>query len=216
VALAVAGVLLAGLWLGAVVVRDVLLRHGWVYPQALALWVPAGAALAGLIAWAAGRRSLRSLGAGLVAGALLLHVGIQTGIAAYQSRVEYSTTYNYGQSGLQETAAFIRARTAEQEIISSMKDVGFLAKRRYYENYGALYDDASAARLIEAWEAGRVSYIVFTEGIGQDGLAIKPALRDWVARNADLAASFGNYRIYQPRVRKSWRDGVQPPGAGAR
>jgi hypothetical protein len=202
VALAVAGVLLAGLWLGAGVVRDVLLRHGWVYPQALALWVPAGVALAGLIAWTAGRRSLRSLGAGLVAGALLLHVGIQAGIAAYQSRVEYSTTYNYGQSGLQETAAFIRARTAEQEIISSMKDVGFLAKRRYYENYGALYDDASAARLIEAWEAGRVSYIVFTEGIGQDGLAIKPALRDWVARNADLVASFGNYRIYQPKVQK--------------
>ena len=205
--LAGAAVFLAGLWVGAVDVQDLLLRRGGVYPQALSLWVPAGLAVAGLIAWIAGPR-LRSAGVALLAGALLLHVGIQTGIAAYQSRVEYSTTYDYGQSGLKQTADFIAARTTEQEIISSMKDVGFLAKRRYYENYAALYDDASAARLIEAWEAGRVSYIVFTEDIGQDALASKPALRDWVAENADLAASFGNYRIYQPKARKNPRDGV--------
>lgn len=194
-----AGVWLAGLWAGAVAVRDVLLAGGRAHPRSLALWVPAAAALAGLIAWKTGRRALRPAGAALVAWALLLHAGVQAGIAVYQSRVEYSTTYDYGQRGLAETAAFLRAHTTEHDAVSSMKDVGFLAQRRYYENYGALYDPPSAARLIAVWESGKVSYIVFTEGIGQDQLASAPVLRDWVAHHADLAASFGNYRIYRPQ-----------------
>lgn len=197
----VAGVLILLVGLGSgVTVRDALLLggHGLLSPQALVLWVPAGMALAGLIAWA---RNLRRAGAGLVTAALLLHTGIQAGIALYQSRVEYSTTYDYGQKGLSEAAAFIWAHTTGQDFISSMKDIGYLSKRRYYENYSALYDDASTARLIAVWESGRVSYIVFTEGIGQDQL-VKPVLRDWIAKNADLAASFGNYRIYRPKPRE--------------
>jgi hypothetical protein len=198
-----AGVLLAGLWIGAVAVRDVLLTDSLVYPQSLSLWVPAAVTLAVVMAWTTGWRALRPAGAGLVVWALMLQAGIQAGIALYQSRVEYSTTYDYGQRGLTEAAAFIRTHTTEQDVISSMKDIGFLAKRRYYENYGALYsDNASSARLIAAWKSGKVSYIVFTEGIGQDQLVVRPILRDWVAKNADLAASFGNYRIYQPKARK--------------
>jgi hypothetical protein len=204
------GVFLAGLWVGGAAVRDVLLSSGMVYPQALSLWIPSGVALAGLIPWAAGRGRLRRTGAEIAACALLLHAGIQAGIAVDQSRAGYSTTYNYGQRGLQEAAAFIQAHTGEQEVISSMKDIGFLARRRYYENYAALYDDASAGRLIAAWEAGRVSYIVFTEGNGPDQLAFRPILRDWVAAHADLAASFGDYRIYRPNVRQ---DGDRPAGA---
>ncbi len=81
-----------------------------------------------------------------------------------------------------------------------MKDVGFLARRRYYENYSALFDDASAARLIAAWESGKVGYIVFTEGRGQDQLSLKPALRSWIDGNAEQTASFGNYRISRPKA----------------
>jgi len=73
---------------------------------------------------------------------------------------------------------------------------------------GALYDPASAARLIAAWESGRVSYIVFTEGIGQDQLSVGPVLQDWIGHNADLVASFGNYRIYQPKVLRNEPGGV--------
>ncbi|HEV2852092.1 MAG TPA: hypothetical protein VHC97_04735 [Thermoanaerobaculia bacterium] len=197
-----AGVWLAGLWIGGAAVRDALLKGGMVYPRALSLWIPAGVAAAGLIAWAAGGPRLKRAGADLAACALLLHAGLQAGTALHQSRVEYSTTYNYGQRGLREAAAFLWAHTSEQEIITSMKDVGFLAKRRYVENYAALYDDASAARLIAAWESGRVSYIVFTEGNGPDQLAFRPVLRDWIAGNADLVASFGDYRIYRPKSRK--------------
>ncbi|HEV7783770.1 MAG TPA: glycosyltransferase family 39 protein [Thermoanaerobaculia bacterium] len=191
---------LAGLWIGAVAVQDVLVGGSLIYPQTASLWVPASAALAGLLAWTIEPRRLGRLGAGLAIGALLLHAGLQAGIALYQSRVDYSTTYDYGQRGLQETAAFIAAHTTERDVISSMKDVGFLAKRRYYENYSALFDDASAARLIAAWESGKVGYIVFTEGRGQDQLFLKPALRDWIAGNAEQTASFGNYRIYRPKA----------------
>lgn len=194
--------LLVGLWIGAVAVRDVLLGSGLLYPHALSLWVPALLVSAGLIAWATRHPNLRPVSVGLVAWGLLLYAGTQVGTAVYQSRVEYSTTYDYGQSGLQETAAFLRVHTTKQDVISSMKDVGFLAERRYYENYSALYDDASAARLIAAWEAGKVSYIVFTEGIGQDQLAVRPVLAAWTAQNANLVASFGHYRIYRPKAQE--------------
>jgi hypothetical protein len=190
---------LAGWWIGALAVQDVLVSGNLVFPQTASLWVPAAAALAGLLAWTMEGASLRRLGAGLAIGALLLHAGIQAGIALFQSRVDYSTTYDYGQRGLQETADFIASHTTKKDVISSMKDVGFLAKRRYYENYSALYDDASAARLIAAWESGKVAYIVFTEGRGQDQL-LKPALRSWVAGKAEQTASFGNYRIYRPKT----------------
>lgn len=192
---------LTGLTIGVVAVQDVLLSGSpVVYPQSASLWLPAGAALAGLLAWAMARGSLRRLGAGLAIAALLFHAGLQAGIALFQTRVDYSTTYDYGQRGLQETAAFIASHTTKQDVISSMKDVGYLARRRYYENYGACINDTAAARLIAAWESGKVGYMVFTEGRGQDQLALRPALKSWIAGNAEQTASFGNYRIYRRKA----------------
>jgi hypothetical protein len=199
---AVAALWLAGLWTGAGAVQDSLISGSLAYPRSASLWVPVAAALAGLIAWTMAAPSLRRRGAALAIGAFALHAGIQAGIALYQSRVDYSTTYDYGQRGLQETAAYIASHTNEQDVISSMKDVGFLARRRYYENYAALISDEAAARMIAAWEAGKVRYIVFTEGRGQDQVVYKPALRDWLAGNAEQTASFGNYRIYRPKALK--------------
>jgi hypothetical protein len=200
-----AGVWLVGLWMGGAILQDglLLILKMSLVRQALWILVPVGLAVADLIARAVGRRGLRLGGVGLAAWALLLHAGIQAGIASYQSRAQYSTTYNYGQRGIEEAAAFIQASTTEQDVISSMKDIGFLAKRRYYENYGALYNDDASARLIVEWESGRISYIVFTEGCGPDQLSYRPVLRDWVAVNAELVASFGDYRIYRPRKQPS-------------
>ncbi|HEV7509618.1 MAG TPA: glycosyltransferase family 39 protein [Thermoanaerobaculia bacterium] len=191
---------LAGLWIGDVALQDVLLSDRLIFPQTPSVWLPPAVFLAGLLAWTMGRPSLRRPGALIAIGTLLLHAGIQAGIALYQSRVGYSTTYDYGQSGLQETAAFIASHTTERDVISSMKDVGFLARRRYYENYGAVSNDAAAARLIAAWKSGKVGYIVFTEGYGQDQLNFQPVLKDWIAGNAEQTASFGNYRIYRPKA----------------
>ncbi len=81
-----------------------------------------------------------------------------------------------------------------------MKDVGFLARRRYYEDYGAFDNDAAMARLIAAWDSGKVGYMVFTEGRGQDQLAFRPALKSWIAGNAEPVASFGHYRIYRRKA----------------
>jgi hypothetical protein len=199
---AVAAIGLAGFWTGAVAVQDALISGSLYYPLSASLWVPLAAALAGLLVWTMESTRLRRRGAVLAIGAFVLHAGIQAGIALYQSRVDYSTTYDYGQRGLQETAAYIASHTTEQDVISSMKDVGFLARRRYYENYAAVISDEAAARMIAAWEAGKVRYIVFTEGRGQDQAASKPALRDWLAGNAEQTASFGNYRIYRPKALK--------------
>jgi hypothetical protein len=41
---------------------------------------------------------------------------------------------------------------------------------------------------------------VFTEGHGQDQMAVKPSLLKWVSEHCDLVRSFGNYRLYQYRV----------------
>lgn len=197
---AVAATGLAGFWIGAINVQDAVIGGSLAYGSSAALWVPVAAALAGLLAWTMEPPALRRRGARLAIGAFVLHAGIQAGIALYQSRVDYSTTYDYGQSGLQETAAYIASHTTRQDVISSMKDVGYLARRRYYENYAAVISDEAAARMIAAWEAGKVAYIVFTEGRGQDQAASKPALRDWLAGNAEQTASFGNYRIYRPKA----------------
>lgn len=79
-----------------------------------------------------------------------------------------------------------------------MKDLGFLSRRRYFENYIGLYGDAaSAERLINVIRSGRAKYAVFTEGVGEDQLWVNPKVRKWVLENCNLIAEFGNYRIYQ-------------------
>jgi hypothetical protein len=132
--------------------------------------------------------------------ALAVYGGLQAGIGLYQSRVEYATTYNYGQTGFLDTVAFLRVNTRPDEMIASMKDIGYRAGRPYFTTYGALYgDDAALSRLIEGIESGRISFEVFTEGKGEDQLVMKPFLRSWVAEHCSLVTSFGNYRIYRYR-----------------
>jgi hypothetical protein len=132
--------------------------------------------------------------------ALALYGGLQAGIGLYQSRVDYATTYNYGQTGFLDTVAFLRLNTRPDEMIASMKDIGYRVGRPYFTTYGALYgDDAALSRLIEGIESGRISFEVFTEGKGEDQLVMRPFLQSWVAEHCTLVTSFGNYRIYRYR-----------------
>ena len=136
-----------------------------------------------------------------------LQTDFQTGVALVQVRAPYSTDYDYGQMGLDEAIAYVRANTGPDEVISSMKDLGFQARRRFIETYQPLYtSERRAGELIEAWEDGSVRLIVFTDGIGQDQAAVRPALADWISRNAELVASPGHYRIYRP-VRRPAAEG---------
>lgn len=124
--------------------------------------------------------------------------GQQLGWALAQAPVDYSTTYDYGQRGLDETATFIRLNTAPDEIISSMKDLGFRAGRRYYENFGLIYGGPTGAQhLIDLMEKRQARFAVFTEGRGQDQLIMNKKLLDWVEDHCILVRSLGNYRIYE-------------------
>ena len=132
--------------------------------------------------------------------ALGFYGGLQAGIGLYQSKVDYATTYNYGQTGFLDTVAYLKMNTRPDEMIASMKDIGYRLGRPYFTTYGAIYgDEAALRRLIEGIESGRISFEVFTEGKGEDQLVMKPSLQMWIAEHCALAASFGNYRIYRYR-----------------
>jgi len=134
----------------------------------------------------------------LLAAGLSVYGGIQLGVAGYQAKAPYATTYDYGQTGFMDTVGFIRANTGPDDVIVSMKDIGYKAELRYYENYAAIYESQTDTdHLIDVMGSGKAVYFVFTEGHGQDELYLNPRLQKWVAANCTLVRSFGNYRIYQ-------------------
>jgi len=133
--------------------------------------------------------------------ALLLGIsswaGLQFGVAVYQLGVSYSTTYDYGQTGMEAAAAFL-ADLPENELFSSMKDLGHLTHRRYYDDYGAVNaGPAFTQAFIDAVTTGRIKLAVFTDGRGQDPLTNNPVLGAWVQKHCKVVKSFGNYRVYQ-------------------
>jgi hypothetical protein len=165
----------------------------------LAKWAALGpglVALAGVVAFRFSR--IRNA---LLVVAFISYCGLEFGISLYQARVQYATTYDYGQTGFLDAVAFIDMNTAPADVIVSMKDVGFRAHRRYYEDYPAIYGDGAAeSRLVEAIASGKAAYAVFTEGHGEDQLIVNPSMLHWVAEHCELVRSFGNYRIYKLRL----------------
>lgn len=157
--------------------------------------IPAALLLIGLLLRLIGRESVSQLG---LAATLVLYGGFQAGMAVYQNAQDYSTTYDYGQRGFIDTVGFVRTHTESDDIVVSMKDIGYAARRRYFENYAAVYGDlAQTATMQDLLRSGRAKFAIFTEEHGQDQLVMNPPLRDWVLQNCRLTASFGNYRIYQ-------------------
>ena len=134
-----------------------------------------------------------------ICAAALLSGGALLGTAIHQARADYSTTYDYGQVGFEDTAAFLRLHTSEHEILACMKDMGYATRRRYYETYAALYfpDPRWMNALIGHMTSGRIRYAVFTERHGQDQLAVNPALERWVRDNCRLVRAIGDYRIFE-------------------
>ena len=178
---------------GTVWVKDTIILTGLAWPYMWALYIPALVLLAVIPV----RRLAPPLAALVLACALSAAAGNSLGIAAYQSRVSYSTTYDYGQTGFEDTVSFIRVNTQPDQVIASMKDVGFKAGRRYIENYSALYGGPDQAnQLVGAISSGRVRYAVFTAQRGQDNLMMNPHLKSWIEQNCMLVRSFGDYRIY--------------------
>jgi hypothetical protein len=178
---------------GAAWVRDRNIISGVVTLASSLLFVPAMLLIAGLLLWRfAPRIAIMLMCIGFFAWA-----GSSLGVAVHQSRVSYSTTYDYGQTGFDDAVSFVRVNTKPDEVIVSMKDIGFKAGRRYIENYGAIYGGPPAVdQLVEAVVSGRVRYLVFTAQRGQDNLLINPRLFSWVTQNCVVVYSPGDYRIY--------------------
>jgi Dolichyl-phosphate-mannose-protein mannosyltransferase len=174
--------------------KDTILLTGLAWPYLWLLYLPALVLLAvAPLRWVAPTLAVAALACAMSAWA-----GNSLGVAIYQARVNYSTTYDYGQTGFEDTVSFIRANTQPDEVIASMKDIGFKAERRYIENYGPLYGGPNdpARWLTEALSSGQVRYAVFTAQRGQDNLLANPPLKSWIEQNCALVRSFGDYRIY--------------------
>lgn len=196
ITIAFAIALTAAFVIGARYVRDLMPLNGLITRRDYApLLIPAGLVIVGLLAR---NGALRYLGqASLILG-ILFYVGMETGVCLSQTRANYSTTYDYGQLGFEDAAAYIKNHTTPSQAIVSMKDLAYAAQRRFYENYPAIYGSPEATQIVEtAIASGAATLAVFTEGRGQDELVINPPLRLWVEQHCTQVASFGNYRIYR-------------------
>jgi hypothetical protein len=131
---------------------------------------------------------------------LALYGGVSFGTAVYQQKAPYATTYDYGQTGFLDTVAFLKSNTQPDDIIVSMKDIGFGAGLRYFETYDPIYlnDEVKLAHIRDAISTGKIAYAVFTEGRGQDQLFVNPPFERWILGHCTLVRSFGNYRVYRP------------------
>jgi hypothetical protein len=178
--------------------KDRLIVEGLAGAPALAMVAAPLLLLAagGLMQATAGARRLGRLA---VCAAALVSGGALLGTAIHQARADYSTTYDYGQGGFEDTAAFLRLHTSEDEILACMKDMGYATRRRYYETYAALYfpDPRWMNALVGHIASGRIRYAVFTERHGQDQLAVNPALERWVRDNCRLVRAIGDYRVFE-------------------
>ena len=178
--------------------KDRLIVEGLAGAPALAMVAAPLLLLAagGLMQATAGARRLGRLA---VCAAALVSGGALLGTAIHQARADYSTTYDYGQVGFEDTAAFLRLHTSEDEILACMKDMGYATRRRYYETYAALYfpDPRWMNALVGHIASGRIRYAVFTERHGQDQLAVNPALERWVRDNCRLVRAIGDYRVFE-------------------
>lgn len=175
------------IWVG----DRLLYENRMLWPQSLALWIPAAAALFALAA------RLRGSAAPLIVLAAALHAGFCFGVASAQTKAHYSTMYDYGQEGLAETACYLRSHTDPEDRLVCMKDVGYHARRRYYSTYSAIQGVPEFMnRVLRAIAEGKVRYAVFTEGRGQDQLILNPVLKAGVEEMCRLEKSIGHYRIY--------------------
>lgn len=126
-------------------------------------------------------------------------IGFQLSISRIQATAPYPTKYHYGQAGLDQTAAYLRSNTDPNEIIWSMKDVGYYVNNKYYESYGYYFDASLENELINMLKGGKVRYYVVTTGIGQDNIDYYPSIKQILDTNAVREKQFGNFIIYKAK-----------------
>ena len=155
-------------------------------------WLLAAGAAAAILGYALARSPAmapkRILAALLVGGV----IGVSLGIDRTQAVRGYPTTYHYGQQGMAETVAYLRARVATGEPVFAMKDIGYYVNNKYFENYRFIFNP----RLDDVLRTGRVQYFVVTTGVGQDRIDAYPQFKAALDECCAVARQFGNFVIY--------------------
>lgn len=116
-----------------------------------------------------------------------------------QAKSQFSTKYLFGQTGINETVEYLKANTDDNEVIWSMKDIGYYVNNRYIENYGFLYDPKGENNLKELLSSNKLKYYIMTTGIGEDKAEIYTNLSNVLNKEAILVKRFGNYLIYKDK-----------------
>jgi|GEM_PF-2941513 len=128
---------------------------------------------------------------------LSFSVGFQLSISRAQAIAPYPTKYLYGQLGLADTAAYLRANTGTDEVIWSMKDVGQYAQRRHQESYAYYFDASLNTELVNMLKEGKIRYYITTTGIGEDNIDYYKNVKDDLNTYATKVKQFDNFIIYK-------------------
>ena len=155
------------------------------------------AILLGTLSQRAGLQKLFKYSAPAMLAVLL---GSQLGISRSQAVAEYPTKYEYGQTGMNETVAYLKSHVAPAEVIWSMKDVGYYVNNKYIENYGYIFDPSLESKLADIIRTKHVRYFVVTQGIGQDRVDAYPTLKRSLDSCCIIDQEFGNFVIYKAKI----------------
>lgn len=128
---------------------------------------------------------------------LIFVIGYQLAISRVQAIATYPTKYLYGQQGMRDTVSYLKIHTHKNEIIWSMKDVGFYVNDRYYESYAFYFNKNLEPVLTNMLQQGKIRYYVGTVGIGEDRLDYYTGVTKILNDNATKVATYGNFVIYR-------------------
>jgi len=131
---------------------------------------------------------------------ILFSIGFQVSISRVQAIAPYPTKYLYGQLGIDDAAAYLRLNTKHDEVIWSMKDIGYYVNYRYVESYAYYFDKPLQNDLVKMLQDGKVRYYVATTGIGQDNLDYYSDVKQILDTYGVKEKQFGNYVIYRSKT----------------
>jgi hypothetical protein len=127
-------------------------------------------------------------------------IGFQLSISRIQAISPYSTKYDYGKTGMEQTTEWLRVNTGPNEPIWSMKDVGYYVHDKYYESYAYYFSKPLDNNLVNMLKVGKVRYYVVSTGIGEDDILDYPNIAQILNTYAVKEKQFGNFIIYESKA----------------
>jgi len=117
-------------------------------------------------------------------------------IDAVQSQADYSTTYNYGETGLRETASYVSNHTNKSDIIIADFDIGYYAGRRYYIPFDISHCGKSDFSLCqkqfeEIIDSNKINYLVF-----RSNDFWKKELNEYMNSKYKFVSRIGSFEVY--------------------